>query len=121
MLGHLIIDAALNILVLAQTFNVPVPGCPNGENEEAEEVWDMPELFEHSTDLDEAGVLYEKLRQGLVSADQVCCSNAITRIGATLQVRKESIKSSRTAMLWIQYMDMVDTICKFIWAERTGN
>ena len=81
----------------------------------------MPELYEHSTDLNEAGVLYEKLMQGLVSADQVCCSDAITRIGAALQASKESIKSSRTATLWIQYMDMVDTLSKFIWAERTGN
>ena len=119
--GHLIVDAALNTLVLAQTFSVPVPGCPNAENEEAEEVLDMPELYEHSTDLDEAGVLYEKLMKGLVSADQVCCSDAITRIGAALQASKESIKSSRTATLWMQYMDMVDTLRKFIRAEHTGN
>ena len=34
------------------------------------------------------------------------------------------MKSSRTAMLWLQYMDMVDTLCKFIWgggAECTDN
>ena len=119
--GHLIVDAALNTLVLAQTFSVPVPGCLNAENEEAEEVLDMPELYEHSTDLDEAGVLYEKLMQGLMSVDQVCCSDAITRIGAALQASKESIKSSRTATLWMQYMDMVDTLRKFLRAEHTGN
>ena len=44
----------------------------------------MPELYEHSTDLDEAGVLYEKLIQGLLSANQVYCSDAILRISAAL-------------------------------------
>ena len=57
--GHLIVDAALSTLVLAQTFNVPVPACPNTENEETKEVLDMPEVHEHSTYLDEAGALYE--------------------------------------------------------------
>ena len=119
--GHLIVDAALNTLVLAQTFNIPVPGCPNTEKEEVEEILDMLGLYEHSTDLDESGVLYEKLMQGLVCADQVCRSDTITIIGATLQASKESIKSSRTAMLWMQYMVMVDTLRKFIQAEHTGN
>ena len=119
--GHLIVDVALNTLVLAHMFNMPVPGCPNAENEETDVVVGLPELHEHSTDLEEAGIFYEKQMHGLVSVDQVCRSEATTRIGYALQTNKASMKSSRTATLWMQYMDMVDILRKFIRAECTGN
>ncbi len=63
--GHFIVDAALNTLVLAHAFRIPVPGCPNAANEDTDEAMGVPELHEHSTDLDEAGVLFEGLMQGL--------------------------------------------------------
>ncbi len=64
--GHFIVDSALNTLVLAHAFRIPVPGCPNAENEDTDEAMGVPELHEHSIDLDEAGVLFEGLMQGLV-------------------------------------------------------
>ena len=36
--GHLIVDAALNALLLVKTFNVPLPGCTVNEDEVAEDV-----------------------------------------------------------------------------------
>ena len=36
--GHLIVDAALNALLLAKTFNVPLPECTVNEDEVAEDV-----------------------------------------------------------------------------------
>ena len=35
--GHLIVDAALNALFLAKTFNVHLPGCTVNEDEVAED------------------------------------------------------------------------------------
>ena len=69
--GHLIFDAALNTRVLVQTFSKPVHGCPNTDNKEAERVH---ELHQHSTDLDEAGVLHEKLANAGIS---VCRSSLL--------------------------------------------
>ena len=63
----------------------------------------------------------KKLIQGLVSADQVCQDNVMIKIGDALQAKKESLKSSRTAAMWLQYMDMIDILRKCIRAERTGN
>lgn len=31
------------------------------------------------------------------------------------------MKDNRTALLWLQYLDMVDILCMFIKAQRTGN
>ena len=43
------------------------------------------------------------------------------KIDNALQAKKELLKSSRTAAMWIQYMDMLDILCKHIRAEYTGN
>ena len=113
--GHLIIDAALNALVLAKTFNVPLPRSA------IEEVVEATPETSRNPDLDEAALLYEKLMQLSISADQVCHSDVMTRISEGLQREMETLKSSRTAALWLQYMEMVDILRKFIRAERTGN
>ena len=34
---------------------------------------------------------------------------------------KDELASSKTAQLWFQYLDMIDIVCNFIKAERTGN
>ena len=48
-----------------------------------------------------------------MSADQVCQDNVMAKINDARQDKKEHLKSSRTATLWLQYMDMVDILCKY--------
>ena len=66
-------------------------------------------------------VSYENLMSGSVSVQQVCQADVINRIKKVLVSKIESMKSSRTASLWLQYMDMIDILRKFIRAQRTGN
>ena len=73
--AHLLVDAALNALMLTSTFNVPLLG--RLDDSESEDV-DTDEVMEATTssheknlDLDEAAVLYEKLMQNTMSTDQV--------------------------------------------------
>ena len=76
--GHFIVDAALNALILASTFNVPIPAS----DEEIEQLLESAQAHEGSsgmTDLDVAALLYDKLMQGLVSADQVCQDNVMAK------------------------------------------
>lgn len=56
-----------------------------------------------------------------MSAAQVCQDNVIIKIDDALQTKKESLKSSRVAAMWFQYMDMIDILCKHIRAKHTGN
>ena len=118
--GNFIVDAQLNALILASTFNVPIPASDE-ETEQLLESTQAHEGFAGKIDLDEVALLYDKLMQGLVSADQVCQDNVLAKINDALQDKKEHLKSSRTATLWLHYMDMVDILCKYIRAERTGN
>ena len=61
-------------------------------------------------------LLYEMLMQNIISADQVSHADVISRFDDTLKRVTVSLKYSRTAAVWLQYIDMVD-----IRAERTGN
>jgi len=120
--GHFIVDAALNALILANALTVPLPQCSESvESEELSEITCVDEYLTRNIDLTEAAVLYEKLMQGFVSADHIFQQDILANISDILQRKKEFLKSYRTAVLWLQYMDMIDILRKHIRAERTGN
>ena len=119
--AHLIVDASLYALLLANILNVPLSGNLDeaGSEEEGTEAT-MHEETVRNPDLEEAAVLYKHLMQGSMSADQVCQADVLTRIKNALQKGTKSLQSSRTAALWLQYMNMVEILRKYIRAERTG-
>ena len=121
--AHLLVDAALNGLLLASALGVPLPSQSNSEDEEADEAISEETVATVGTNrnLDEAYALYESLMEETISADDVCRSDVIQRITTILEEKIDSLKSSRTASLWLQYMKMVDILRQYIRAERTGN
>jgi hypothetical protein len=54
-------------------------------------------------------------------ASQVNCSGELNSVAKKLEDRRVSLKDHRTAMLWLEYMKMVDILRKLIKGERTGN
>ena len=73
-------------------------------------------------DLGEIAVLYAQLMEGSVSAGEACNADVMLIIKELLKSKTESLKSSsRTAALWLQYMDMADILRKFLRAKRTRN
>ncbi len=129
--AHFIVDAALNALILKSGFNVPLPCQPDTSASSDNEDQDFAETVTSdencadvgkNQDLDEAHTLYEKLMSGDMCVEEVCSSNVLERIKDSLKKHSESMKkSSRTSALWVQYMNMIDILRKFIIAERTGN
>ena len=75
---------------------MPIPASDE-ETEDFMETTQIHEVSAGKTDLDEAALLYDKLMQGLVSADQVCQNNVMAKSNDALQEKKEHLKSSRTA------------------------
>ena len=45
---------------------------------------------------------------------EVSAADVLSRIKCLLQEHRDDIKDDRTALLWLQYMDMVDIIGLFI-------
>ena len=64
-------------------------------------------------DLDEAYALYENLMEETISVDEVCSTDVIQMITNILKEKIDSLKSSRTAALWLQYMNMVDILRQY--------
>ena len=131
--AHFIVDAALNALMLTNVLNAPLPSQHDISNNSDNAPLNLADIATmppddqsadvcEKTDLEKVRALYEKLMDGTMSVEETCLSDVLNRIKDRLQTHAESAKmSSRTSALWVQYMNMVDILRKFIRAERTGN
>ena len=54
-------------------------------------------------------------------AEEMADDEAIARTQAIRDAHVETLANDPTASLWIQYLDMIRILCKFIRAERLGN
>jgi hypothetical protein len=73
-------------------------------------------------EFEELLILFTKLKDKEISLDDLLQSSAILKLNTSLQtLNHELIEKSRTAKLWISYMDYVNVVKLFIRAERTGD
>ena len=79
------------------------------------------DLCSRNSDLQEAFILYEKLMNNSLSVHQVCQTEVIQKLKESLKSMVCSLQSSRTASLWLQYLDMIDILRNFIRAQHIGN
>ena len=69
----------------------------------------------------EATYLYDQLLAGDVSVNFVCENTILDRVQHALATHIKSLENLRTAVLWIQYCEMIQLLRKLIKAERTGD
>ena len=113
-----ILNAVLNSLLLGSCWEcLYLQSSSDHEEDEA-----VPEEFAGGNrDLDEAYALYESLMEKEISVNEACNADIIQRITLLLDETIASLKYSRTASLWLQYMNMIDILRQYIWAEHSGN
>lgn len=126
--GHLLVYAALQTMLIANTYNLPLPthenesnddtGPPSEGNDGEDEDAQVHAL---EADLLKSKDLYHKMSGDNEAASQPEYADALRSILEKLDAEKESMKDHRTAKLWLQYMEMVSLLRTFIKAERTGN
>ncbi|RUM44710.1 MAG: hypothetical protein DSY80_04105 [Desulfocapsa sp.] len=119
--GHLLVDAALNTILVANAYNVPVP--TNDTTNDTEEIVSAdPEIDvvgtqdTATTDLTIATELFEGAVSSTIYVEDVCSADVLARIQSKLNEEKKSI-NMRTAILWVQYLNMVDILRRFLKAE----
>jgi len=71
--------------------------------------------------VDSAANLMVKVSEGNISLDDALASDIISQLQTMKDNWRESMKSHRTARLWIMYMDMIQILRTFITASRSGN
>lgn len=65
--------------------------------------------------------MYDDLVDGKISVEEAANHEALQAVSLRLEALKSSLKSSRTAKLFMQYSEMVSIFRKFLKAERTGD
>lgn len=109
--GHLLIDAALNAILVSQAFEVDV-----------KHILDPTEVVAtHPRELEEVCVLYDRLVDGSFSVADIESSQVLDAIDKRMQTLKDTMTDQRTAQLWFQYMEMIDIVRSFLRSERTGD
>jgi len=74
------------------------------------------------SDLECALNLFDGVLAGEISVENACKAEVVLRIQEQLNAYTDKLRqTSRTAQLWIQYMEMVELLRTFVKAERTGN
>ena len=138
--GHMLVDSALNAMLVAKVFNISLPGDSDARNleqttEESSDSGQDAQASESSlygqpndaetTPIDEALTkaveMFGMLMGGEISTEEVCGASNLDNIQERLDQHKTSLLNHRTACLWIGYMEIIRILCQFIKAERTGN
>eukprot|EP00794_Sanderia_malayensis_P017156 gene17156-18878_t len=139
--GHLIVDASLNALLYSAALDVKVPylKCsdmvsmekeeiePGSEIQVADENILVDETAQESRTGNDALVnssetLYKELVGEEKTVEEVSGSDILNNIlTKVFEERKKCQAESRTAALWLQYLDMLDIVHAFMKAESTGN
>lgn len=107
--GHLIVDYALNTMLIAKAYDIPLASLLE-RNQEGQHV--LPDELEPGKDL-----LCKLINGETCDMDD----NLLNQIATKLQKEKDKLKDNRTGQLWLQYMDQADILKLFIASERTGN
>ena len=116
--AHLLLDAVLNRLLLSKSMDLPLPCAAGVEQDDAESSDKTPCT---NSDLKAAESLYDEPMAMTKDAEEVVNDEAIARIQAIRDGHVETLAKDPTASLWIQYLDMIRILRKFIRAERLGN
>lgn len=107
--GHQLVECALTSLLLDEAYPISDPQDTSNEEDVCQN-GSAPELTQLSD-------LLERVQSGVIDfSDCEFPSTIISRLEAVQNGMK-----SRTARLWLQYMEMCHIVRLFIAAERTGN
>jgi len=105
--GHFLVDTALSSIVLGRAYGVNLSM--------------VDEESDACKDFQEAADLLDKLLREDVSPDEVCSKDVFNRISEKLKAEKSSLAEHKMGKLWIQYMDMIDLLRRFLRALRMGD
>ena len=110
--GHFLVDAVLNGILLSRELGHPLDSLMEGGGLDDEDP-------SHSlyTDLH---LIYQKMMetQDMKELEQ---SELPDKIQKMIEAQKNSLQDSRTAKLWISYMQMIDILKRYLKAERLGD
>lgn len=113
---YFLIDTALHCLLGSALFGINLPS--SDENDLGEQT---PLDSENNTILEEASKMYNQCLDKTLCAEAVLDHQVLKQLHISFKGFLEQRKESRTARLWIQYLEMIQILRSFIRAERSGD
>ncbi len=118
--GHMLVDAALYTILVAKAYHIPLPtketdepkrdtASTNPENDDVETDQQKQGTVDVTSDITEAKDLYDKAMLSTLSVEDVCSACFLVIIKGKLDDLKQTMTTC-TAMLWLQYLDMVSIL-----------
>ena len=114
--------------MVSKALKISIPGLqdttndPSSAEDEADAASNEPpsDYGRENCDHEEARIRFDDLINKRKSAEDVREADVLTR-KHLLHEQSNVMKDDRTALTWLQYLDMVDILRMFINAERPGN
>ena len=109
--GHMLVDAALNTILVAKAYHIPLPtkgtdkpkqdtASTDPENDDVETDQQKQGTVDVTSDMTEAKDIYDRAMLSTLSVDDVCSAGVLVRIKGKLDYLKQTM-TTRTAMLCI--------------------
>ena len=115
--GHMLVDAALNTILVAKAYHIPLPNKETDEpkldtartdpeNDDDETDQQRQVTVDVTSDITEAKDLYFMAMLSTLSVEDVCSAGVLVSIKGKLDDLNQTM-TTRTKMLWLQYLDTV--------------
>ena len=110
--GHMLVDAALNSILVAKAYHIPLPtketdeskrdtASTDPENYDVETDQQKQGTVDVTSDITEAKDIYDKAMLSTLSVEDVCSAGVVVRIKGKLDDLKQTM-TTRTAVLLLQ-------------------
>ena len=119
--GHFLVDEALNSLIACKALGLPAPFERTDQDDEEDKEAQPPQQQATDIDLELLKQLCKKSLETPQTSGQDTSSSCLDSTNKKIEETKASLSGQRTAVLWLEYIKMVDILRKFIKGERTGN
>ena len=116
--GHLIVSGVIHAIIVSHVYNCPLLLDENNNLRDG-----LPEIFDVDEDspLHDLSNLHDSVLNNQMTVEGVLDECITEEMHKKFTDFQQELSESRTAKLWIQYLDMVGIILEFIKAERTAN
>ena len=115
--GHLIVSGVLYAAIISNVYEGSLQDQFSAEESEKD-------LFGNKlqeSKVDKVSQVFDQLKEQNISLEEVANDIDVKEMLARISQYKEKFLEARTAKLWFQYLRMVQIICIFVKADRTGN
>ena len=113
----------MNTILVAKAYHIPLPiketdepkwdtASTDPENDDVETDQQKQGTVDVTSDITEAKDIYYEAMLSTLSVEDVCSAGVLVRIKWKLDDLKQTM-TTRTAMLWLQYLDMVSILRRF--------